>query len=123
MMLVLASIISGAIGGMGIGGGVILIPVLTGFFDISQKNAQFVNLVYFVPVALCALWVHIRNGRVDKKRGLFMALGGVLGAVPGSFIAQKLSMEILRKLFGFFLLFIGLSRFRKEKNLERERKT
>ena len=119
MMLVLASIISGAIGGMGIGGGVILIPVLTGFFDISQKNAQFINLLYFVPVALCALIIHIRRGRVDMKRGIFMALGGILGAFPGTFAAQKISVEILRKLFGYFLFVIGVTRLKKSK---RERK-
>ena len=113
MTLVLAGIISGAIGGMGIGGGVILIPVLTGFFDISQKNAQFINLLYFVPVALCALVIHIKRGRVDMKKGLFMAIGGILGALPGTFAAQKISVEILRKLFGVFLLFIGISRFKK----------
>ncbi len=115
MMLVLASIISGAIGGMGIGGGVILIPVLTGFFDISQKNAQFINLLYFVPVALCALIIHIRRRQVDMKTGIFMALGGILGALPGSFAAQKISVEILRKLFGFFLFVIGVTRLKKSK--------
>ncbi len=111
-MLLIASIISGAIGGMGIGGGVVLIPVLTSFFDISQKNAQFINLIYFVPLSICALFVHIRAKRVDVKKALFMALGGIAGALLGCEIAARISVDILRKFFGFFLLFVGITRFK-----------
>ncbi len=112
-MLFAASVVSGAIGGMGIGGGVVLIPVLTSFFDISQKNAQFMNLIYFVPLSLCALFVHIKAGRVDTKKALFMAAGGIAGALIGSELAARISVETLRKIFGFFLLFVGVTRFRK----------
>ncbi len=113
MILVLTSLVSGIIGGMGIGGGVILIPVLTTFFDVSQKNAQFINLVYFVPLAVCALYVHIRAGRVEIKKALLMALGGILGAVLGSAVALRLSVGLLRKIFGVFLLYIGITGFGK----------
>ena len=102
MLTAIVGFFSGILSGMGVGGGMLLIPALRIFFDISQKNAQFINLLYFVPVALCALIIHIRRGRVDMKRGIFMALGGILGAFPGTFAAQKISVEILRKLFGFF---------------------
>ena len=49
------------------------------------------------------------------KTGIFMALGGILGALPGTFAAQKISVEILRKLFGFFLFVIGVTRLKKSK--------
>lgn len=108
MMLLIASFLSGAVGAMGIGGGVILIPVLTSFFDIGQKNAQFINLIYFIPVSLCALAVHIKAGRVDFKKAIFMALGGVAGALLGAWIAASIEVWFLKKLFGFFLLFVGV---------------
>ena len=114
MMLMLSSLLSGIIGGMGIGGGVILIPVLTSFFGISQKEAQFINLIYFVPLALCALYVHIRAGRVEIKKALFMALGGVVGAFFGSEITSAISVKLLRKIFGVFLLFVGIDGLRKK---------
>lgn len=114
MMLLISSILSGIIGGMGVGGGVILIPVLTTFFGISQKDAQFINLIYFVPLALCALYVHIKAGRVEIKKAIFMALGGVLGAFFGSEITSRISVPLLRKIFGIFLLFIGIDGFRRK---------
>ncbi len=114
-MLLIASILSGAVGAMGIGGGVILIPVLTSFFDIGQKNAQFINLIYFIPVSLCALAVHIKAGRVDFKKAVLMAAGGVAGALLGAWIAASIEVRFLRKLFGFFLLFVGLKQISAKK--------
>ena len=114
MMLTLSSLLSGIVGGMGIGGGVILIPVLTNFFGVSQKNAQFINLIYFVPLALCALYVHIREGRVEMKKAIYMALGGIVGAFLGSEITSRISVSVLRKFFGAFLLFIGINGLRKK---------
>ena len=108
MMLALFSALSGAIGGMGIGGGIILIPVLTAFFDIGQKSAQFLNLIYFVPLSLCALFVHVREGRVDAKKALYMAPTGVLGSFLGAGIASVVSVGLLRRIFGIFLLYIGI---------------
>ncbi len=112
MMLFLASLLSGAIGGMGIGGGVILIPVLTSLFSVAQKDAQFVNLIYFVPVAIFALVVHYRAGRLEIKKALFMALGGVAGAFLGADIASRIGVSVLKKLFGAFLFFIGIKQLR-----------
>ncbi len=117
-MIFVASMISGAIGGMGIGGGVVLIPVLTAFFGIAQKNAQYINLLYFVPVAVCALIVHARAGRVEWKKVVYMAVGGVLGAIPGSYLAQAISTALLKRLFGVFLFIIGINQLKtKDKKL------
>lgn len=110
--LAAVSIISGAIGGMGIGGGVILIPVLTAVFGIAQKQAQFVNLLYFVPVALCALFVHSRAGRVEWRKALYMAIGGVCGALVGTYLAKTIGDDILKRIFGVFLLVVGIRQFK-----------
>ena len=48
-LLILAGIVGGIIGGMGMGGGTLLIPILTIFLDVPQKNAQAINLVAFIP--------------------------------------------------------------------------
>lgn len=115
VLLVAISILSGALGGMGVGGGIILIPILTTFFGIGQKNAQYINLIYFVPVALCALWVHIRAGRFEWKRAAFMALGAAVGAIIGSELTRIIHSGILRRLFGVFLLVVGIDQLRKPK--------
>lgn len=113
IMLIAAGILSGIVSGMGVGGGVILIPILTSFFGISQRNAQYINLLYFIPVALCALCVHAKNKNLDCKSALYMILGGVLSCILGSSTAMKISMTLLRKLFGYFLFVVGFLQFKK----------
>ncbi len=100
--------LSGIISGMGIGGGAILIPALSMFQGTEQKLAQGINLVYFIPTALIALAVHIKHKRVELKTALVIGLCGVAGAVAGSFFAMQLSSDILRRIFGGFLLLIGV---------------
>ena len=114
--LFLIGLISGVISGMGIGGGAILIPALTLIFDFEQKMAQNINLLYFIPTAIIAIFVHSKNKNIEKK-GLFkIIIFGIVGAIIGSVIAINLKGEILRKIFGWFLLFMGISEmFKKEK--------
>lgn len=96
---------------MGVGGGAVLIPVLTAFMGVEQKVAQCVNLVYFVPTAITALIVHIKNKSVDFKTALPVTGFGIIGAVIGSFLALYISGGMLRKLFGIFLFGIGINQF------------
>lgn len=67
MALIITGFLSGIIGGMGIGGGTILIPIMTIFLGFDQKTAQAVNLIYFIPTALTALTIHIKNKQIEKN--------------------------------------------------------
>lgn len=106
--LVLAGLLSGIISGMGIGGGTILIPALTIIFNIPQKTAQSINLIYFIPTAIIALRTHIKNKRVDMNVTKGIIIFGLIGAIIGSFIALRLDNNILKRLFGIFLLLMGI---------------
>ncbi len=66
----LCGILGGVLGGMGMGGGTVLIPLLTIFCGVEQGAAQGVNLLSFLPMSLLALTVHAKNGLL-KKEGLF----------------------------------------------------
>ena len=55
---ILTGFLSGIISGMGIGGGTILIPALSLFLNINQHTAQGVNLLFFIPTAIVALFIH-----------------------------------------------------------------
>ncbi len=105
---VIASVLSGIIAGMGMGGGTLLIPVLTIFFKIPQHTAQALNLFAFLPTAVVSLVIHFKNHLVDVKKGLIISSAGVCASIAGSILAGKLRNEILQKLFGVFLLVIGL---------------
>ena len=106
---------SGIISGMGIGGGTILIPALLFFTDITQQQAQGVNLIYFVPTAITALITHQKKGNLDWKTARPLAVLGLAGAAAGAFLAGSLESESLRKIFGGFLFLMGLSEIFKKK--------
>ncbi|WP_250674026.1 sulfite exporter TauE/SafE family protein [Paraclostridium ghonii] len=108
MLLVILGFISGIIGGMGMGGGTILIPALILFANIDPKIAQSINLLSSIPMSIFALIIHIKNKNVIFKLVIPIALFGILGAICGSFLATYISSEILRKVFGVFLLIIGV---------------
>lgn len=112
---------AGIISGMGIGGGTILIPALLFLTDISQQQAQGVNLIYFIPTAITALITHQKKGSLDWKTARPLAALGLAGAAAGAFLAVSLQSELLRKIFGGFLFLMGLSEiFKKDKKKERK---
>lgn len=108
MILFLIGLISGVVSGMGIGGGTILIPALVIFANPDQHIAQSVNLIFFIPTAVVALAVHIRNKRIDFRTAIPIIIFGLLGAYIGSRLAVRLPGAILKKYFGVFLLILGI---------------
>ncbi len=106
--LIIAGLVSGIISGMGIGGGIILIPVLTIFLGFDQKVAQGITLLYFIPTAIFALIVHIKNKTIDFKIALRIASTGVLFAGIGAYCIKYLPTPLLSKIFAVFLLTVGV---------------
>lgn len=119
MWVALVGFCSGIISGMGIGGGTVLIPALLFLTDITQQQAQGVNLIYFIPTAITALITHQKKGNLDWKTVRPLAVMGLAGAAAGAFLAVSLESELLRKIFGGFLFFMGLSEFFKKKKGEK----
>lgn len=108
MINILIGFFSGIISGMGIGGGAILIPALIFIEKIDQQTAQGINLTYFIPTALFALIVHIKNKNVQLKTAFILGGCGILGALLGAQLAAAMNAPLLRRLFGGFLLFVGV---------------
>ena len=111
VLLVLAGIAAGALGGMGMGGGTILIPVLTIFFGAEQKQAQAINLVAFIPMAIASLIVHVKNKMVETKGILWIIIPATVLSLAGSIVAQAINGEILKRIFGGFLLLLSVAQF------------
>ncbi|MBQ3115354.1 MAG: sulfite exporter TauE/SafE family protein [Clostridia bacterium] len=107
VILVLVGLLSGIITGMGLGG-IVLIPALTMLLDFPQKMAQGINLVYFIPTSLVALFVHNKNKNLDFKLTKPLAIWGVLGAFSGSMLVGLIPAQILRKIFAVLLVAIGI---------------
>jgi uncharacterized membrane protein YfcA len=114
MKLFVIGLLSGIISGMGIGGGSILIPSLVLFANLVQQQAQSINLIVFIPVAIAALIVHIKEKNIIFKFTKWIVLGGIAGAILGSIVAIRINPDTLRKFFSFFLFFIGLYELKKK---------
>lgn len=108
LWLVLAGLVSGIFGGMGMGGGTLLIPILTILLGFAQRNAQAINLLVFIPMAIVSLIIHIKNKLVDFKVGIPVMISGTIFSVGGSIITNLIGNDIMRKIFGIFLLIVGI---------------
>lgn len=106
-LLILFGFLSGVIGGMGMGGGTLLVPLLS-FLDISQKNAQAINLISFLPMCCVALVFHAKN-KLIKASGLgWIVFPATIFATLGAFFAGKTDDKILRLCFAVFLVAVGV---------------
>jgi len=105
---VLAGAVTGILSGFGIGGGTLLLIYMTAFQDMDQHLAQGINLLYFLPTAATALPSHIKNGFIHWKTAIPAILAGLLGTGLASWIATMLNVELLRRCFGAYLIYIGI---------------
>ncbi len=111
---VISGLLGGVLGGMGMGGGTVLIPLLTIFLGVGQHVAQGVNLICFIPMAVVSLIIHAKNKLIDYKNILWVILPGVATCVAGCFIARALEGELLTRLFGGFLVLLSIFQFIQE---------
>lgn len=108
MAIYILGLLAGIIGGMGIGGGTILIPGLIFLTDFKQQTIQSINLLSFIPVAIVALIIHFKNKNIIFKLSIPIVVFGLLGAWAGSKLALTIPSASLRRLFGIFLLVMGI---------------
>lgn len=107
-MNILAGFFAGIAASMGLGGGFVLIIYLTLFAGLGQTQAQAVNLLFFLPIALLSIFMHTKAGLIEWKMIPIAAAAGVIGALLGLFTGFTASEEYIRKLFGVLLLIVGL---------------
>lgn len=111
----LAGLLSGLIGAMGMGGGAVLIVYLTLFLDIEQLKAQGINLIFFIPIGVTALIIYSIKKQIKWKKALPLAFGGMVGTVCGFFLTDLLPTGFIGKIFGLFLILLGLFEIFKRK--------
>ncbi|HPG92385.1 MAG TPA: sulfite exporter TauE/SafE family protein [Clostridia bacterium] len=113
--------ISGILGGMGMGGGTFLIPLL-GFLDLPQQTIQATNLISFIPMAAATLVVHKKNGLIKNHRVLLMILPAVIFAIVGALLSNVVEDKVLKISFGVLLLSLAACQiyeiFKPKKDLE-----
>jgi uncharacterized membrane protein YfcA len=96
-------------GMVGVGGGIILVPILVIFFGFSQHMAQGTSTAMLLPpIGILAAYTYYQKGMVDVRAAALMCAGFVLGGLFGAKLAIALPQEVLRRSFGVVLLGISL---------------
>ena len=97
------------VGLMGLGGGIIAVPMLVHVLGFAQHRAQGTSLFLLLPpIGLGALREYWKTGVVDVPAGIACALGALVGGYGGSVLALWLPARHLKALFGVFLLFAAI---------------
>lgn len=107
LLAIAVGLLTGIISGFGIGGGSLLILYLTAFAAVDQYTAGGINLLYFLCCAPTALISHIRHKRVEWQAVLWCSLAGVVTSCLAAWVAGVMNTDLLRRLFGVLLLYIG----------------
>jgi uncharacterized protein len=112
VQLLLIGLAAGVAGGMfGIGGGAIMVPAMVLLMGMDQKFATGTSLAaQILPIGLLGAAVYYRNGNLNIKHALLIAAGLLVGNLLGALFANQpfISSELMKKLYGVFLLVIGL---------------
>jgi uncharacterized membrane protein YfcA len=109
--ILLVGLAAGVAGGMfGIGGGAIMVPAMVLLLGMSQKLSTGTSIIAQIfPIGILAAVVYWRAGNVNIKQGVILAVGLIIGNLFGAIFANQpyLSDEVMKKLYGVFLLAIG----------------
>ena len=105
--LVFAGLFVGGLSALlGIGGGVVLVPLLV-LFGKSQHLAEGTSLLVIVPTAAAGVWAHTRSGFVNARFAVLLGAGGVVGAWVGARVALAVDAGSLQRIFAVFMLAVG----------------
>ncbi len=118
--LILLGVFAGSLAAtLGVGGGIIFVPVLVSVFSFSQLDAQGTSLAIIVPTAIVGAITHARAGRVNWTVVAVVGTGGILGALAGATLAQTLDEAVLRRVFAIVLIILAVRMARRAWTVKR----
>jgi len=100
---------TGVLSSWGVGGGTLLLVCMNLFLGVGHREAQAINLLFFLPTAGISLFFHRKNGFLDKDAWRQTAIPGTLASLAGALAAAAVDVSLLRKPFGMFLIYSGAS--------------
>lgn len=110
LILLIIGLAAGLVSGvLGIGGGIIIIPMLVGFLSYSQKDAQGTSLgLLLLPIGILAVMNYYKAGHINLKAVGIMAITFVIGSYLSSLYAITLPEGVLKKVFAVFLILYAI---------------
>ena len=104
-ILALVGVIGGVLSGaFGVGGGILMVPLLIGLAKMNQRQAAATSLLAIVPTAIAGSATYLIAGQVDVFAALFLGIGGVVGSLYGTRLLKQLPLGVLR--WGFIVLLV-----------------
>lgn len=114
ILLFLASCGTGCLGALtGIGGGIILVPLLTLAFGVPLHYAMAASLIAVIAQSMGSAVAFLHGGYTNLRVGIFLETAASIGAVAGAYLTTQVSESTLSILFGLVLLFAAVSTVRK----------
>ena len=107
LRLLLAGVVGGVLGAMGLGGGTLLMPILSFCFDISPRLAAWLNLVSFLPAATVAVILHSRDGLIVWREVIYLLSFALVGAILAYVFGKGMSDQSIKRAFGWLLVSLG----------------
>ena len=105
----LAGFCTGILSAWGVGGGTLLLLLMTLFLGVDQSAAMAINLLYFLPTAAMGLLYHRKNGLLEKNVLRAAAPWGTAAAAAGALLSTAVDVSLLRRPFGVYLLLAAAS--------------
>jgi uncharacterized protein len=107
------SLIAGLLGALtGLGGGVVVVPVLALLFHVDLRYAIGASLVSVIATSSGAAAAYVREGFSNIRIGMFLEIATTLGALVGAYLTAKISTHAIGIVFGLVLLYSAVSSFR-----------
>jgi len=113
IILIIIGLLAGILSGLvGIGGGIIMVPLFVFFLSLTQHNAQGLSLaVMLPPVTFLAVYNYYNagdGGNIDWKVALIVSALFIVGGFLGSKLALQIDQRLLKKIFGVFMLIVAI---------------
>jgi uncharacterized membrane protein YfcA len=109
LILLSVGLVAGFLSGLiGIGGGIVIVPVLVYFLSMNQKAAQGTTLFMFLlPIGFLGVYNYYKQGQIDIKSALIMCITFIVGSYFGSKTALVLDTKLVKQIFGAMIILMG----------------
>jgi hypothetical protein len=112
IMVLLLGIATGMVSGLlGVGGGLLMVPIFTHIFKMDIHKAIGTSLAIIVPIALVGSTRHFLNGNIEFRNLAFFVVAALIGGWLGATLANVLPVPVLKRLFAIFLVCVAVHMF------------
>lgn len=107
--IIVIGFITGVVNGLfGSGGGTIVVPAMIFSLGIEDHKAHATAISIIFPLSVISTFIYFRHGDIDLKSALLVTVGGIIGSFIGAKFLNKIPSNILRKIFGIFMIFAAI---------------